>query len=76
MPRGMGRGYDRSFGRRYYGYPVPFGGFYNLLDLLLLIGILYTLVKIFFVAAPYALALALLLTIRSFLRSRWTFWSL
>ena len=62
MPRGMGR----SYGRR--GYRSPFFGGYGLLDLLILIGILYFLFKLFLVALPYALGLALLLVLRSFLR--------
>ncbi|ASJ11109.1 hypothetical protein A3L12_07260 [Thermococcus sp. P6] len=60
MPRGMGRGY----GGRYW---TP-GGFYGLLDLLILIGILYFLVKLLLVALPYALGLIILLMLRSFLR--------
>ncbi len=65
MPRGMGRGY----GRPRYGF-YPFGSTYGLIDLLFLIGILYFLFKLFVVALPYALGLAALLVLRSFLRPR------
>jgi len=65
MPRGMGRG-----GR--YGYRSPLLG-PGLLDLLILIGILYFLFKLFIVALPYALGLAVLLIIRSFLRGGYRF---
>jgi hypothetical protein len=41
MPRGMGRGYGR------YNRGSPFFGGYGLLDLLILIGILYFLFKLF-----------------------------
>jgi len=67
MPRGFGRGYGRFHG----GYRrdlFPFGGVYGLIDLLLLVGILYFLVKLFIAAAPYALGLAVLLILRAFLR--------
>ncbi|NJE04793.1 hypothetical protein E3E36_01220 [Thermococcus sp. M36] len=64
MPRGMGRGYGR--GRGFY----PFGGAYGIIDLLVLIGIIYFLVKLFLVALPYALGLLVLLIIREFLRPR------
>ncbi|WP_457741845.1 hypothetical protein [Thermococcus sp.] len=64
MPREMRRGYGRSYyGRRFY----PFG-FYGVLDLLILLGILYFLFKLFIVALPYALGLVVLLILRSFLR--------
>ena len=68
MPRGMGRGYGRGgyYGRRAY----PFGGFYGILDLLILLGILYFIFKLFLVALPYALGLVVLLLIRSLLRNR------
>ncbi|NJE85858.1 hypothetical protein E3E23_08490 [Thermococcus sp. CX2] len=69
MPRGMGRGYGRGFGRGYYLGPF---GFYGLIDLLLLIGILYFLVKLFIAAAPYAVGLLVLLILREFMRPR--FW--
>ena len=68
MPRGFGRGYGRfNGGYRRYGL-FPFGGIYTLIDLLLLIGILYFLVKLFVAAAPYALGLIVLLILRAFLR--------
>jgi len=60
MPRGMGRGYG---GRDW----TP-GGVYGPLDLLILIGILYFLIKLLVVALPYALGLIILLMLRSFLR--------
>ncbi|WP_048147993.1 hypothetical protein [Palaeococcus ferrophilus] len=63
MPRGFGRGYRR------YGL-FPFRGVYGLIDLLFLIGILYFLVKLFIVAAPYAAGLLVLLLLREFLRPR------
>ena len=69
MPRGFGRGYGRFGGYRRYGF-LPFGGVYGLIDLLFIIGILYFLVKLFIVAAPYALGLVVLLILRSFLRPR------
>ena len=66
MPRGIGRGYG---GRGYYGRTFyPFGSFYGILDLLILLGILYFLFKLFIVALPYALGLVMLLLLRSFLR--------
>jgi len=65
MPRGMGRGYGReAYGGNFY----PFRGFHGILDLLILLGIIYFLFKLFVVALPYALGLALLLLLRSFLR--------
>jgi hypothetical protein len=64
MPRGMGRGYGRR--RGFY----PFGGAYGIIDLLILIGILYFLIKLFLVALPYALGLLVLLLLREFLRPR------
>ncbi|GAB6135043.1 hypothetical protein [Thermococcus prieurii] len=66
MPRGMSRGYGRRgyYGRTFY----PFGGFYGILDLLILLGIIYFLFKLFIVALPYALGLVVLLLLRSFLR--------
>jgi len=67
MPRGFGRGYGRFHGGYQRGL-FPFGGVYGLIDLLLLIGILYFLVKLFIAAAPYALGLAVLLILRAFLR--------
>ncbi len=63
MPRGAGRAY-----RRFASYRGA--GFYSLLDLLLLIGILYFLIKLFLVALPYALGLGLLLLLRELLRPR------
>ena len=70
MPRGFGRGYGR-FNRGYerYGFS-PFGGVYGLVDILFLIGILYFMVKLFIVAAPYALGLGLLLLLRAAIRPR------
>ncbi|NJE76862.1 hypothetical protein [Thermococcus sp. ES12] len=73
MPRGMGRGYGRFGGGTRYGFS-PFGGAYGLIDLLFLIGILYFLVKLFIVAAPYALGLVALLILRSLLRPRFWGW--
>ncbi|NJE53689.1 hypothetical protein [Thermococcus sp. 21S9] len=70
MPRGMGRGYGR---RGNGGAFYPFGGFYGILDLLILLGILYFLFKLFIVALPYALGLVVLLLLRSFLRGN-RFW--
>jgi len=67
MPRGMGRGYGR---RGYYGRSYPFGSFYGVLDVLLLLGIIYLLVKLFVAAAPYALALVVLLVLREMLGRR------
>ncbi len=64
MPRGMGRGYGRSFGF------FPFGGVYGIIDLLLLFGILYFLIKLFIAAAPYAIGLIVLLIFREVLRPR------
>ncbi len=66
MPRGMGRGYGRHRG---YGFYAP-GSFYGLLDLLIFVGILYFLIKLFIAAAPYALGLVGLLILREFLRPR------
>lgn len=60
----------RGYSGRYGGSSF---GIYGLIDLLLLIGILYFLFRLFVVAFPYALALAALLLIRSFLRPH--FWS-
>ena len=70
MQRGFGRGYGR-FGRGYRGgYGVYRGsGLYSLVDLLILLGILYFIFKLFVVAAPYAIGLAVLLLLRAFLRS-------
>ena len=62
MPRGAGPGYR---GRGFY---YSRGGFYGLLDVLILLGILYFLFKLFIVALPYALGLAVLLILRSVLR--------
>ncbi|AFL95980.1 hypothetical protein CL1_1784 [Thermococcus cleftensis] len=73
MPRGMGRGYGRFGGGIRYRFS-PFGGAYGLIDLLSLIGILYFLVKLFIVAAPYALGLVALLILRSLLRPRFPGW--
>ena len=68
MPRGFGRGYGRfNGGYRRYGF-FQFGGVYGLMNLLFLIGILYFLVKLFIVAAPYAIGLVVLLILRAFLR--------
>ncbi len=64
MPRGMGRGYGR--GRGFYSL----GGAYGIIELLILIGILYFLIKLFLVALPYALGLTMLLIIREFIRPR------
>ncbi|RLF77653.1 hypothetical protein [Palaeococcus sp. (in: euryarchaeotes)] len=52
-------------GRGFYASPR---GAYGLLDLLLLIGIVYFLIKLFIAAAPYALGLIALLVLREFLR--------
>lgn len=72
MGRGMGRGYGRW---RYGFYPFsPFGSAYGIIDLLLLLGILYFLFKLFLVALPYALGLAILLLLRSFLGRRFWGW--
>ncbi|ACJ16408.1 hypothetical protein, conserved [Thermococcus onnurineus NA1] len=71
MPRGAGRGYSRGFGRGYYRRSF---GFYGLIDLLFLIGILYFFVKLFIVAAPYAVGLIALLILREFLRPRLWGW--
>ncbi|WP_394355153.1 hypothetical protein [Thermococcus sp.] len=60
----MGRGYGR--GRGFYSL----GGAYGIIELLILIGILYFLIKLFLVALPYALGLAMLLIIREFIRPR------
>jgi len=65
MPRGIGRGYGR---RGYYRGVYPFRGFYGILDLLILLGILYFLFKLFVTALPYALGFVVLLLLRSFLR--------
>lgn len=67
MPRGgIWRG---GYGRGGYRVgPHSLGGFYTLLDLLILIGILYFLIKLFLVALPYALGLTVLLVLRAFLR--------
>ena len=68
MPRGMGRGYGR--GRGFY----PLGGAYGIIELLILIGILYFLIKLFLVALPYALGLVVLLIIRELIRPRPRTW--
>ncbi|ACS89763.1 MULTISPECIES: hypothetical protein [Thermococcus] len=68
MPRGFGRNYGK---RSLLGY--RFGGFYGLLDALLLIGMLYFLVKLLLVALPYALGLLVIFIIRGFLRPRIVF---
>ncbi|WP_297417457.1 hypothetical protein [Thermococcus sp.] len=74
MPRGFGRGYGR-FNGSYRGYRAyPTGRVYSLLDILLLIGILYFLVKLFLVALPYALGLLVLLIVREFIRPRLGTW--
>jgi len=65
MPRGFGRNYGKG---SLLGY--RFRGIYALLDILLLVGMLYFLVKLLLVALPYALGLLLIFLIRSFLRSR------
>ncbi|WP_456395786.1 hypothetical protein [Thermococcus sp.] len=59
MSRGM-RGYGGGF--------YPFYRVYGILDLLLLIGILYFLIKLFLVALPYAIGLVVLLLLRELLR--------
>ncbi|WP_457741298.1 hypothetical protein [Thermococcus sp.] len=65
MPRGMGRGYGR---RGYYDRGVySYGGAYGLLNLLILIGIIYFLFKLFVVALPYALGLVILVALKAFL---------
>ncbi|ASJ16826.1 hypothetical protein A3L04_06925 [Thermococcus chitonophagus] len=65
MPRGMGRGYGRGF------FPYsPFGGLYWLIDVILLVAMLCILFKLFLVAAPYVIALVVIMLIRSFLRPR------
>ncbi len=69
MPRGFGRGYgrfDRGFGGGYG--PYHGSGLYGLVDLLILLGIVYFLVKLFVVATPYAIGLALLLLLRAMIR--------
>ena len=65
MPRGFGRNYGK---RSLLGY--RFRGIYALLDILLLVGMLYFLVKLLLVALPYALGLLLIFLIRGFLRPR------
>lgn len=52
-------------GRGFYSSPR---GAHGLLDLLLLVGILYFLIKLLIAAAPYALGLMVLLILREFLR--------
>ena len=54
----------RGYGRGFY----PSYGFYGILDLILLIGILYFLIKLFLVALPYAIGLVVLLLLRELLR--------
>jgi len=66
MPRGMGRGYRRR--SNYGGGFYPPGSFYGAFDLLIFVGILYFLFKLFVTALPYALGLVVLLLLRSFLR--------
>ncbi len=65
MPRWMSGGYGRGHRR--------FGGFFGIIDLLLLIAILYILIKLFLVAAPYVIALVVLLLLRELLRPRMWF---
>ncbi|WP_048056054.1 hypothetical protein [Pyrococcus sp. ST04] len=66
MPRGMGRGYGRRFSPFY-----PFGGsLFWLLDILLLLAMLYILLKLFLVAAPYVIALIVIMIIRALIRPR------
>jgi len=65
MPRGFGRNYGKG---SLLGY--RFRGIYALLDILLLVGMLYFLVKLLLVALPYALGLLLIFLIRGFLRPR------
>ncbi|WP_461865180.1 hypothetical protein [Thermococcus sp.] len=60
----MPRGYGRSFGF------FPFGRVYGIIDLLLLLGILYFLIKLFIAAAPYAIGLIVLLILREVLHPR------
>lgn len=47
-----------------------FKGFYSILDLLLLIGVLYFLVKLFLVALPYALGFLVIFVVRDLLKPR------
>ena len=63
MPRGMGRGYGRG------GF-YPFRGVYWLIEILILLGILYFLLKLFLVALPYALGLLVLLLLWELIRAR------
>ena len=68
----MLRGFGRNYGKRGL-LTYRFGGIYALLDILLLVGMLYFLVKLLLVALPYALALLVIFIIREFLRSRIVF---
>ncbi|WP_297501451.1 hypothetical protein [Thermococcus sp.] len=61
MPRGMGR-YGR--GRGFY----PLSGVYWIIELLILLGILYFMVKLLLVALPYALGLLVLIIIWELIR--------
>jgi len=70
MPRGFSRGYGRFNGPQGGAWGYTTGGIYGILDILLLLGILYFLVKLFIAAAPYAVGLGLLLLLRAALRPR------
>jgi len=65
----MLRGFGRNYGKKGL-LTYRFGGIYALLDILLLVGMLYFLVKLLLVALPYALGLLLIFLIRGFLRPR------
>ncbi|WP_042681005.1 hypothetical protein [Thermococcus paralvinellae] len=69
MPRLMNRGYGRGCRRSFWGFR-RFGGFFGIIDLLVIIAILYVLIKLFLVASPYVITLVVLLLLREFLRSR------
>ncbi|AEC52611.1 hypothetical protein PNA2_1696 [Pyrococcus sp. NA2] len=59
MPRGMGRGYGRGYRR----FPA-----WSLIDLVFILIILYLLLKLFLVAAPYVIALVIVYLIWKFIR--------
>ncbi|MBO8174457.1 MAG: hypothetical protein H0Z18_04290 [Thermococcus sp.] len=67
MPRWISRGYGRGYGRSFWG-SRRFGGFFGIVDLLFLIAILYILIKLFLVAAPYVIALIVLLVLWEFFK--------
>ncbi len=72
MARWMSGGYGRGHRRSFWGFG-RFGGFFGIVDFLFIVAILYVLIKLFLVAAPYVIPLVVLLLLRELLRPRMWF---